>query len=249
MFCPMCGTQNYEAKFCQSCGAKLNQPGASATSAASAAPAAPPPAPPAQPMPYSAPRAEADVRQPPPPPSYQPPPGIQYGPGPIPQGLRPQQDQPAIYGQVGPGYGVAICQFEYGGFWRRFFAMILDAILLGVVASGIGAALGMVWSPRSRNSLETLMIVSYVLQFAISFLYFTIRESSKEGATFGKMLLGIKVTDLQGNRISYGKACIRYFGKIISSIILCIGYIMAAFTEKRQGLHDIIAGTLVVRKR
>jgi uncharacterized RDD family membrane protein YckC len=61
------------------------------------------------------------------------------------------------------------------------------------------------------------------------------------------MVLGISVTDLSGNRISFGRATGRYFSKIISGIIFCIGYIMAAFTAKKQALHDIMASTLVVK--
>jgi uncharacterized RDD family membrane protein YckC len=67
--------------------------------------------------------------------------------------------------------------------------------------------------------------------------------------TIGKQALKIVVTDLEGKRIDFVKATIRYFSKIISSLILLIGYIMAAFTEKKQALHDIIAGTLVLEKR
>ena len=73
-------------------------------------------------------------------------------------------------------------------------------------------------------------------------------ESSANQATVGKMALGIQVTDLQGNRISFGRALGRTLAKILSGLILLIGYIMAAFTEKKQGLHDMIAGTLVVKK-
>jgi uncharacterized RDD family membrane protein YckC len=63
------------------------------------------------------------------------------------------------------------------------------------------------------------------------------------------MALGLVVTDLDGQRISFGKASGRHFGKIISSLILCIGFIMAGFTERKQALHDIMAGTLVNIKR
>ena len=73
-------------------------------------------------------------------------------------------------------------------------------------------------------------------------------ESSKLQGTVGKIALGIEVTDLDGNQISFGKANGRYFCKIISTIILMIGYIMVAFTEKKQGLHDMMAGCLVVNK-
>ena len=82
----------------------------------------------------------------------------------------------------------------------------------------------------------------------ISWLYWSLMESSAKQATLGKMALGIKVTDLNGNRIGFGKATGRFFGKILSGIILDIGFIMAGFTEKKQGLHDMIAGTLVVMK-
>ncbi|MER3416968.1 MAG: hypothetical protein C4297_12250 [Gemmataceae bacterium] len=73
-------------------------------------------------------------------------------------------------------------------------------------------------------------------------------ESSRTQATLGKMALGITVTDLEGNRIGFGKATGRFFGKIISALIFYIGFVMAAFTEKKQGLHDMMAGCLVVNK-
>jgi uncharacterized RDD family membrane protein YckC len=62
------------------------------------------------------------------------------------------------------------------------------------------------------------------------------------------MALGIKVTDLSGNAISFGRATVRHFGKILSAIILLAGYLMVAFTAKKQGLHDMIAGCLVVKQ-
>jgi uncharacterized RDD family membrane protein YckC len=79
-------------------------------------------------------------------------------------------------------------------------------------------------------------------------LYFAMMESSNKMATLGKMAIGIKVTDLNGNRISFGRATGRYFAKILSGMILMIGYIMAGFTEKKQALHDMIASCLVVMK-
>jgi uncharacterized RDD family membrane protein YckC len=72
-------------------------------------------------------------------------------------------------------------------------------------------------------------------------------ESSSKQATLGKMALALKVTDLQGRRISFARATGRHFAKIISGMILLIGYIMAGFTERKQALHDMIAGTLVIR--
>ena len=81
-----------------------------------------------------------------------------------------------------------------------------------------------------------------------TWLYYTLMESSRYQATLGKMVLGIQVTDLEGNRISLARANGRYFGKVLSKMVLYIGFIMAAFTEKKQALHDVIAGCLVVRK-
>ena len=79
-------------------------------------------------------------------------------------------------------------------------------------------------------------------------LYYALMESSRFQGTLGKMAVQIKVTDLEGNRVSFGRATGRYFGKLVSALVLFIGYIMVAFTEKKQGLHDIMAGCLVVRK-
>jgi uncharacterized RDD family membrane protein YckC len=87
-----------------------------------------------------------------------------------------------------------------------------------------------------------------VIQLVIYWLYFAIMESSHFQGTVGKIVLGMKVVDLQGNKISFLKATGRSFGKYLSSIILLIGYIMAAFTEKKQALHDMIAGCLVVKR-
>jgi len=79
-------------------------------------------------------------------------------------------------------------------------------------------------------------------------LYYALMESSNYQATLGKMALSIKVTDMSGNKVSFGKATGRYFGKIVSTIIFYIGFIMAGFTQQKQALHDIMAGCLVVNK-
>jgi uncharacterized RDD family membrane protein YckC len=92
------------------------------------------------------------------------------------------------------------------------------------------------------------MMMLFVVIAAAGWLYFALMESSSKQGTLGKMALSIVVTDVNGNRITFGRATGRYFGKILSGLILYIGYIMVAFTEKKQGLHDMIAGTLVVNK-
>ena len=97
------------------------------------------------------------------------------------------------------------------------------------------------------------LIVSTIIGLSTSILlitwfYYALLESGARQATVGKMVLKIKVTDATGGRISFARASLRYFSKILSNLFLMIGYIMAGFTEKRQALHDMIANTYVVRK-
>lgn len=83
----------------------------------------------------------------------------------------------------------------------------------------------------------------------IGWLYFALMESSERGATLGKMALGLRVVTSDGQRLSFLNATGRYFAKIISAIILFIGFIMIGFTDRKRGLHDMIAGTLVIKAR
>ena len=151
----------------------------------------------------------------------------------------------------------------YAGFWKRFLAWIIDSIILSVATVFlIVPALALVGigvfttatsdEPSTGIGFLIAALGAYfmaVLAAAIGgWLYFALMESSERGATVGKMALGIRVTDLAGNKISFGKATGRYFGKIISGLILYIGFIMAGFTEKKQALHDMMAGCLVINK-
>ncbi len=97
------------------------------------------------------------------------------------------------------------------------------------------------WTLLTGNSRQILAI--NLLLTMTSWLYWALMESSRWRATLGKKILGLEVTDLEGRRISFARATVRYFGKIIF-----VGFIMVAFTEKKQALHDIIAGCLVVKK-
>jgi uncharacterized RDD family membrane protein YckC len=154
----------------------------------------------------------------------------------------------------------------YASFGARLVAMIIDGLVIWVlqmvVIAPILAVMGLGIASNADNfenmsEAEAVgMIGGLIAGFfsamlvvaAISFLYFAFMESSKSQASLGKMALGIKVVDLEGQRISFGKALLRSLGKIVSQMIFYIGYIMAAFTDKKQGLHDMIAGTLVVKK-
>jgi uncharacterized RDD family membrane protein YckC len=89
----------------------------------------------------------------------------------------------------------------------------------------------------------------FALWLVMPWLYFALMESSSKEGTLGKMAVGLHVTDLEGRRITFGRATGRFFSKMLSGIILGIGYIMAGFTEKKQGLHDMVAGTLVLSRR
>jgi uncharacterized RDD family membrane protein YckC len=150
---------------------------------------------------------------------------------------------------------------SYAGFWRRFAAHLIDSILISVVEFvifipalalvGIGVfTTAMEADPESLVGLVMIAVGAYfvtiLLSIILGWLYYALMESSARGATVGKLVLGIRVTDPSGGRISFGRATVRYFSKIISAMILMIGYIMAAFTDRKQALHDIIAGTLVV---
>jgi uncharacterized RDD family membrane protein YckC len=136
-------------------------------------------------------------------------------------------------GQEAKPVSQAMPIFDYAGFWKRLGAYIIDYFL---ISAATFALMFVSW-----GLLSPLLLVT-------GWLYFALMESSSKQATLGKMALSIVVTDMDGKRISFGRATGRYFGKILSGIILLIGYIMIAFTEKKQGLHDMLANTLVVDK-
>lgn len=165
---------------------------------------------------------------------------------------------PAQAGLQAPAARAAVA---YAGFWLRFVAAIIDGLILYFVgmilflpfAASMGMGMRGMMTGRPPN-LEGLLPLIHaairitLLRTVLHWLYYSLLESSAWQGTLGKKALGLEVTDLDGNRISFGRATGRFFAKIISSIILFIGYIMAGFTEKKQALHDILAGTLVIRK-
>ena len=126
---------------------------------------------------------------------------------------------------------------SYAGFWKRLLALLIDGAILGVA----GAILSSIFVRSGSNG-------TWFLSALLGWLYYSLMESSQSQATLGKQALGIKVTDLQGRRISFGRATGRYFAKFLSDITLGIGWLMAAFTEKKQALHDLVASTLVVNR-
>jgi len=151
-------------------------------------------------------------------------------------------------------YEASTAQVRYGGFWIRFVAVIIDALVVGIfvwpisamIALAIGVAGGVVAMPTMGVHLVR-GIVGFAFSACANWIYEAGMESSSKQATLGKMALGLKVTDLEGHRISFARATGRHFAKLVSGMILLVGYIMAGFTERKQALHDTIAGTLVQR--
>ena len=137
---------------------------------------------------------------------------------------------------------------EYAGFWLRFVASIIDGVTMGMVAWIIFLPSIFGLADISFTGAASLFFIYMALWLALPWLYYAIMESSSKQATLGKMVIGAIVTDESGNRVSFARATGRYFGKFLSQIIFYIGYLMIAFTEKKQGLHDILASTLVIKK-
>ncbi|WP_029889837.1 RDD family protein [Polycyclovorans algicola] len=141
----------------------------------------------------------------------------------------------------------------YAGFWRRALAILLDVLMLQVVvvivSFPIGLAIGYYLTGHvAPSDLEALYtVVSVGLALTLQWLYFALMESSALQATLGKMALGIRVTTLDGSRMSLGRASGRYISKYLS-ILSIIGFYLAGWTKRKQALHDFIVGTVVVRK-
>jgi uncharacterized RDD family membrane protein YckC len=155
-------------------------------------------------------------------------------------------------------------QVKYAGFWLRFVAYLIDDIILGIIGfilsiPFVGAIVFSAFTIAGAegDTERTILGIAGILgaifflimiTIVAGWLYYALMESSKQQATLGKMALGLIVTDMDGNRVSFGRATGRYFGKILSVAIFMIGYILAGLTEKKQALHDIIASCLVIRR-
>ena len=137
---------------------------------------------------------------------------------------------------------------NYAGFWLRFAALMIDGIVFVIIIAILSMVFGiaMITSDDSEEGVYFLLGFYGFIKIII-ILYFSLLESSKWQATLGKRAVGILVTDENGGKISFGRALGRHFAKLLSSIILNIGFIMAGFTERKQALHDLIAGTLIIK--
>lgn len=128
----------------------------------------------------------------------------------------------------------------YAGFWKRLVAILIDGLITSTVTSPL--ILAFVNDPNARATF------SFYFGTVVGWLYYSLMESSSWQATLGKRAMAIQVTDLDGRRIAFRKATGRYFAKILSALTLGIGFLMVAFTKRKQALHDMVAGTLVVNQ-
>jgi uncharacterized RDD family membrane protein YckC len=156
---------------------------------------------------------------------------------------------------------VAAPATPYGGFWIRFLAYVIDHAILGAVAAPLffitvlpaivriahQAERDQEPSPEMIIAIVSSVFVYIALAFVGQWLYEALLTSSAWQGTIGKRVLRLKVVDEVGTRISFGRATGRFFAKILSSMFFCIGFIMIGFTERKTGLHDMLAGTKVLR--
>jgi uncharacterized RDD family membrane protein YckC len=181
----------------------------------------------------------------------------------ISSGLAPNQAAaPArAYAAAPPAAYVAAPAVPYGGFWIRFLAHLIDHVILGAVAAPLffimvlpaiiriarQAEQDQEPSPEMIVAIVSSAFVYIALAFVGQWLYEALLTSSSWQATIGKRVLRLKVVDEAGNRIGFGRATGRFFAKILSSMFFCIGFIMIGFTERKRGLHDMLAGTVVMK--
>ncbi len=143
-----------------------------------------------------------------------------------------------------------VANLEYAGFGRRFAAVFIDGFITNVLGFAIGIFIGFVFVGAGVDpSTPGPQALLSLLGLLVSWLYEAGMIASSYQATLGKKAMGIYVTDLDGRPIGFMRSTGRFFGKIISAVILLIGYLMQPFTQKKQALHDIMAGTLVVKSR
>lgn len=147
--------------------------------------------------------------------------------------------------------------FRYANVGKRFVALLIDSMILGAmellvlgVLYGTSLALGYLLGDLSGAIILATAagFLTMAIAFAIPIVYFVKGETGPDEGTIGKRILGIKVVTTEGNRLSSGQSLGRFLSRFLSSLFFCFGYLMALFTEKKQALHDMIAGTIVVER-
>lgn len=159
-------------------------------------------------------------------------------------------------GPPGPHAVASGAVVKYAGFWKRLAAFMVDSLLLVTAywivhfALELSLAQSIGVDRKEAQAVKFAILVAYEIvgSTLLWWLYHAVMESSSLQGTLGKMAVAAKVTDLNGKRITFARASVRYWGKLLSGAILGIGYLMVAFTESKQGLHDTMAECLVVSK-
>jgi uncharacterized RDD family membrane protein YckC len=150
-------------------------------------------------------------------------------------------------------------RLRYAGFWWRFLGALIDTVILGAASQGLQYALfpsiAVVTPPApGANPFETMgpMLAKLgwvtLLSTIVSVIYSTWFVGGL-GGTPGMLALGLKVVRPDGSAVGYGRACARYFAAILSSLTLCIGYLLIAFDSEKRALHDMICDTRVIKTR
>ena len=156
----------------------------------------------------------------------------------------PSSENGALGDQAKPQAGA----FRFGGFWIRVVAFFIDGLVLVIPLMLVSAVLHFMVMPADRSELILVEVLDMLFSIATWWLYAALLHSSQWQATVGKKALGLKVVDQNGSRISFARATGRHFAEYLSSLIFGIGYLMVAFTQQKQGLHDKIASTFVIRQ-
>jgi uncharacterized RDD family membrane protein YckC len=130
----------------------------------------------------------------------------------------------------------------YAPFWSRVAAFVLDFFVVVVSCAALNGLLHI--APRDLNGAAAF----FWLTLGIFLLYKTVMEGSKRQATLGKLAFGLRVTTLRGKPIGFGRALVRNLAQVLSALPVYLGFVMASYTQRRQALHDMLAGTLVIRQ-
>jgi len=171
--------------------------------------------------------------------------------------VAPQVAVPVVYGQPA---------VQFAGFWLRVVAYLIDGVVVGLafmalfipfaLMTGLTAALGSIHPGEDPRDVGALLggtfflglITMISLAILGGWLYHAKMESSSWQATLGKKALNLRVTDMAGARVTFARATARHFAKLITGLIpLGVGFALAGLTERRQALHDMLAGCLVLR--
>jgi uncharacterized RDD family membrane protein YckC len=146
----------------------------------------------------------------------------------------------------------------YAGFWRRLVAAILDQVILTVGRVFVYGALGLiVYAVIHFAELRDYQVLIFsilggclfFLDIWLTWIYFALLESSYYQGTPGKLALGIRVWHKEKRALTFEEATVRYFAKILSRLTLLIGYILCAFSSRKQALHDFVASSVLVVQR